>query len=303
MNIQSIQSTRIARFGSGGTSLRSQFPMDDGTILRVAPSIFAEGKHESRSEKFTYIPTIDVVNGLRGEGWGVVEVRQGGSRDEGNRGFTKHLLRLVREGESLVAGEARRELILLNAHDGTSSYRLLSGLFRMVCSNGLVVADGMAQELRIPHKGDVIHDVIEGAYTIIRDGEAVDNAVQEMKAIDLTPDEQGVFAAAAAELRFDEGQIPDRIAGQINRPRRSADAGADIWRTFNRAQENLIRGGLNYVHTSEDGRRTHRQTRPVNSIDGSVSLNRGLWTLAQGMERLKRGEPAASVIARPPAFA
>jgi hypothetical protein len=58
--------------------------------------------------------------------------------------------------------------------------------------------------------------------------------------------------------------------------RRSDDVGNDLWRTFNRTQENLTRGGMRYVHTDEAGVRSRRKTRPVNSIDGNVSLNRAL---------------------------
>jgi hypothetical protein len=300
--IQSFNSARIARFGSGGSILRSREALTDDQLRAAAPSIFAEDKHGSRSEKFTHIPTIKVLDGLRGEGFQPYEVRQGGSKDEEKRGYTKHLVRLRRDGD-FEAGETKRELILLNAHDGTSSYRLMSGLFRMVCSNGLVIADGEAQCLRIPHKGDIVHEVIEGAYTVIKNGDEIDAAVQELKAVELSPAEQLVFAKAAAELRFEEGKVPV-TPDQVNRPRRAADNGGDIWRTFNRAQENLIRGGLGYRHESQDGRGSSlRHTRPVNSIDGDTNLNRALWTLAQGMERLKHGEPASSVIAAPrPAF-
>jgi len=35
----------------------------------VAPSIFADAPHESRSERYSYIPTASVLQGLRGEGF------------------------------------------------------------------------------------------------------------------------------------------------------------------------------------------------------------------------------------------
>lgn len=285
-NVSMISNARIARFGSGGVIARSRSPMDNETLQRAAPSIFAGNKHESRSEKFTYIPTIDVIDGLRREGFQPFEVRQGGSRDVTKRGFTKHLIRMRREGD-LQVGDSARELILLNAHDGTSSYRLMSGLFRMVCSNGLVVADGEAMDLRIPHKGDIVSQVIEGAFTVIAEGERIDQAVEGMRALTLNTGEQEAFAAAAAELRFDEGKAPVD-ARQINAPRRRDDVGTDMWRTFNRVQENLVQGGVSYIQRNEQGRAVaRRETRPVNSIDTNVTLNRALWTLATRMQELK----------------
>ncbi len=285
-NVMTSGSGRISRFGAGGAILRSRDALDDEQIARVAPSVFAEDKHDSRSEKYTYIPTREVLAGLRNEGFFPYEVRQGGSRSEEKRGFTKHLIRF-RRADSVTVGDSLREVVMLNSHDGTSSYQLMSGLFRMVCSNGLVVCEGEMQSIRIPHKGDIVGQVIEGAYRVIEDGARIDASVAEMRAIELHPGEQEAFAAAAAELRFEEGKAPIAPA-LINAPRRREDAGNDLWRTFNRAQENLVRGGLDYVQRDANGRRVaRRQTRPVNGIDGNVALNRALWTLAAEMQKLK----------------
>jgi hypothetical protein len=58
-----------SRFGRHSPILRSDRPLTNDQIAQVAPSIFAEAAHESRSQKYTYIPTIDVLNGLRKEGF------------------------------------------------------------------------------------------------------------------------------------------------------------------------------------------------------------------------------------------
>jgi hypothetical protein len=284
-SVQTIQKANIARFGRGASIIRSASPLDDDQIRRAVPAVFAEDKHGSRSDRYTYIPTSEVLAGLRREGFAPFEVRQGGSRDEEKRGFTKHLIRLRRDGARAV-GDSFREIILLNSHDGTSSYQLMSGMFRLVCSNGLVVADGFAQAIRIPHKGDIVGQVIDAAYTVIDQGAVIDNQVAEMRAIELKPAEQEAFAEAAAELRFEDGRSPIKPS-QINAPRRRDDVGADLWRTFNRTQENLVRGDINYTHTNDAGMRSRRSTRPVNGIDGNVTLNKALWTLAAKMQEIK----------------
>lgn len=284
---QPMTSARIARFGSGAVILRSKFgPLDLEQIRHAAPAVFAENKHTSRSERYTYIPTSEVLAGLQREGFSPYEVRQGGSRDDAKRGFTKHLVRLRRQ-DAVTVGDSLREIVLLNSHDGTSSYQLMSGLFRLVCSNGLVIADGEAQTIRVPHKGDIVGQVIDAAYTVIDDGRRIDANVSEMRALELNKGEQEAFATAAAALRFEDGKTPIEPA-LLNDARRRDDHGADLWRTFNRVQENLERGGIGYTARDENGRRTaYRHTRPVNSIDGSVSLNRALWTLAAEMQKLK----------------
>ncbi|CAE6863001.1 hypothetical protein R75465_07770 [Paraburkholderia aspalathi] len=81
-------------FRHSSPMLRANAPLSDDQIRNVAPSIFADGKHESRSERYTYIPTIDVLRGLRNEGFQPFMVCQTRVRDESKREYTKHMLRL-----------------------------------------------------------------------------------------------------------------------------------------------------------------------------------------------------------------
>ncbi|MFM0213062.1 DUF932 domain-containing protein, partial [Paraburkholderia sediminicola] len=102
-------------FRYGSPMLRSDSPLSDDQIRRVAPSIFADGKHQSRSERYTYIPTIDVLRGLRHEGFQPFMVCQTRVRDQNKREFTKHLIRMRPANE--ITGEDVNEIILLNSHD------------------------------------------------------------------------------------------------------------------------------------------------------------------------------------------
>lgn len=56
-----------SRFASRSPALRSDYPLTDDQIRRVAPSIFADAPHESRSERYAYIPTATVLQELRGK--------------------------------------------------------------------------------------------------------------------------------------------------------------------------------------------------------------------------------------------
>ncbi|GHL74580.1 hypothetical protein ECZU34_23280 [Escherichia coli] len=74
------------------------------------------------------------------------------------------MLRLRRDGE--INGQHVPEIILLNSHDGTSSYQMLPGYFRFVCQNGCVCGQSLG-EVRVPHRGNVVDRVIEGAYEVV----------------------------------------------------------------------------------------------------------------------------------------
>ncbi|WP_254501416.1 MULTISPECIES: DUF932 domain-containing protein [Pseudomonas] len=271
-----------SRFASRSPSLRSDYPLTDDQIHRVAPSIFADAPHESRSQRYAYIPTAAVLAELRKEGFQPFMVTQTRVRDQGKREHTKHMLRL--RHASQINGAEANEIVLLNSHDGTSSYQMLAGMFRFVCSNGLVCGDTVA-DVRVPHKGDVAGQVIEGAFEVLSGFDRVKDSRDAMRAITLDEGEAEVFARSALALKYDPtDKKPAPITeSQILMPRRFDDRRPDLWSVFNRTQENLTKGGLR--GRSANGRR--QQTRPVQGIDQNIRLNRALWLLADGMRQLK----------------
>ncbi len=270
-----------SRFAPCSPILRADHPLSDDQIRSVAPSIFAETAHESRSERYSYIPTAAVLAELRQEGFQPFMVCQTRVRHEDRREFTKHMVRL--RHASQINGNEANEVILLNSHDGTSSYQMIVGMFRFVCHNGLVCGDTLA-DVRVHHKGNVAEQVIEGAYEILQGFDQVQEARDAMRLITLDEGEQEVLARSALALKYD---APDKVTpvteAQVLMPRRFDDRGSDLWSTFNRIQENLVKGGLH-------GRNAHgrrQRTRPVQGIDQNVRLNRALWMLADGMRQLK----------------
>src|SRR3546814_16788828 len=104
-------------------------------------------------------------------------------------------------------GREANEIILLNSHDGTSSYQMLAGMFRFVCQNGLVCGDTVA-DVRVPHKGDVAGSVIEGAYEVLRGFDRVKESRDAMRAITLNDGESEVFARTAMALQHDDPDKP-----------------------------------------------------------------------------------------------
>lgn len=272
---------RLASRFRNATGKRLDRPLTDEEIRAVAPSIFAEAAHASRSQRYTYIPTIEVLNGLRREGFQPFMVCQTRVREQEKREHTKHMIRL-RHADQITGNEAN-EIVLLNSHDGTSSYQMLAGMYRFVCQNGMVCGR-TTNDIRVRHNGDVVGEVIEGAFTVLDDFEAVTEQREAMQALTVNPGEQAAFARAALALKYDEENGPTPVTEtQVLAPRRFEDRRDDLWTTFNRVQENLIKGGLRGRASS--GRTT--TTRAVSGIDQSVKLNRALWVLADEMRRLK----------------
>lgn len=265
-------------------------PMTNEQLRALVPSAFAESPHARVSSRYAYIPTIDVIDGLRSAGLVPTFARQSKCRTADRADTTKHMIRFRREDAAApVVGGIYPEVCLINSHDGSSSYQLSAGLFRLVCLNGLMVGEGH-QMIRVRHTGDVVREVIDASYTVVTDAEQSAKQAGEMARIELTRDEQQVFAEAAHQLRFDGGSSPIGEAIQPERflaRRRAADNATDLFTTLNVVQENVIRGGLRgYVR--EAGRPVRSvTTRAVTGIDQNTALNRALFTLAERMAELK----------------
>lgn len=283
-NIENNTMKLASSFSTRTRVLRSRETLTDEQILHVAPSVFARAAHDSRSARYTYIPTSEVLAGLRKEGFQPFMVCQGGSRVEGKADFTKHMLRLRHPDMITASAQEVPEIVLLNSHDGTSSYQLLAGCFRFVCSNGMVAGQGLG-EIRVRHTGDIVGQVIDGCVSLVEKMPALTETVNDFKTLHLTDGEQRAFATAARATRFNE-ESPVRAESLLT-TRRREDAAPDMWSTLNRVQENVIRGGIGYRQTTERSGTTYRRTREVKGIDQNVGINRALWVLAEEMRKIK----------------
>ncbi|WP_433587146.1 DUF932 domain-containing protein [Providencia alcalifaciens] len=267
--------TRLAsRFGSAN-SIRRERPLTTEELYRTVPSVFSEEKHNSRSEKYCYIPTITLLDSLQKEGFYPFFACQTRVRDASRRDHTKHLLRLRRHDQ--ITGSQVPEIILLNSHDGTSSYQMLPGFFRAICCNGLVCGDSFG-EVRVPHRGHVVDNVIEGAYEVLATFETIAGKREQMQSLMLPPPAQQIFAQAALTYRYGEEHQPI-TESQVLQPRRFEDKKDDLWTVYQRLQENLIKGGL----SGRNAKGKRARTRSVNGIDGDIKLNKALWVLTEQM--------------------
>ena len=256
-----------SRFGRTN-QIRRDRPLTREELMQVVPSVFSADRHGSRSEKYAYIPTITLLENLQREGFEPFFACQSRVRDPDRREHTKHLLRLRRTGQ--ITGQQVPEIILLNSHDGSSSYQMLPGLFRAICTNGLVCG----------HRGDVAGKVIEGAYEVLGVFDRVEEKREAMQSLRLPAPAQHALANAALTYRFGEEYQPV-TAAQILTPRRYEDHQDDLWTVYNRIQESLLKGGLS--GRTAQGKRTH--TRAVNGIDGDIKLNRALWVMAEELQQ------------------
>lgn len=261
-------------------------------LKQRTPSIFTAERAMGTSDKYKHISTIEVVKGLMAEGFMPVKATQSRTRSMESMPFTKHMLRFRHVSSVPSLGGLFPELILVNSHDGLSSYQLMAGLYRLICSNGLVAGETF-QQVRVRHQGDVVGNVINGTYEVMRESKLMLEHAEEMSSIQMRDTEKLILAEAAHQLRFDERDVASRNAIKPERflsPHRYQDVGKhDLFTVFNIIQENTIKGGMKSWGRDENGRVKRVLTREIKSIDQNNALNRALWTLAEKMMELKRG--------------
>lgn len=247
-------------------------------LRQVAPAVFSAAAHQRTSARYTFIPTERVLAGLMRAGFEPVAARQVRSQ-VANSSYSRHMIRLRRRCEAVQLKDAIPEVVLLNSHDGTSAYHLRLGLFRMVCTNGLIVSVGAFPAIRVPHRHDVVDAVIAGAVELAERFEQLADQVRLMEQRMLFLDEQIQFAEQALSLRYPELIQSGMQPSQLLHCRRPEDSRESLWNLFNRVQENLLRGGL--TRHAPSGRLT--RTRRITSIREDVRLNDSLWKLASGV--------------------
>jgi hypothetical protein len=257
-------------------------------LRRMAPSIFASEAAPSRSEKYLFIPTFSVIEALMQVGYKPTFAQESTTKKAESVGYTKHMIRLYNPDQRMIkVGDTRSEIVLTNSHNGSSAYKLDLGLYRLICSNGMITKDESASNnVSFRHNPKITSEIIEGTARLIEKVPQIRTQIEEMQEIQLNTSEQHLFAEAALQVRFDDPEHPNQIhPASINAPRRRDDVGSNLWLTFNRIQEALIRGTPHAIN-AETGRR--QTIREIKSVDGLRGINQGLWTLSQKMAELKR---------------
>ena len=242
-------------------------------LREKAPAAFADNPFGRVSASYRFISTRELVGALLDAGFIATEARQTRARGE-RAGFARHLLRFRPQLREVTLEDAIPEIVIVNAHDGTSAYQVRAGLYRPICTNGLMTKLGDFGVIHVPHRGNVVANIVEAAQRILGEFEPVAVAVRGMVATYLSDRAQLEFAEVAVAIRWrDEMPVRPR---QLLGARRPADIGDDLWRIYNTVQENLIRGGV----TSQTASGRLSRTRGIRAIREDVRINTQLWQAA-----------------------
>jgi len=245
------------------------------------PQAFATAPASRVSKRYSFIPTAQILTDLDSLGWKVRSITNPRYKSETKMLHGKHLVRLFHPNINISSGTDTNhvEIALYNSSDGTSRFKMEVGIFRMVCSNGLVVKSHDFGGVNIRHSGysfealkEAIDEMVAGLPNVVTKINTFSNRI-------LSADEMTALAQQAYGLR-NSGRVAtaDELTAILN-PRRAEDQGDNLWVVFNRVQESVITGGNLLV----DRRGRMRTARPIRNLDKGLKLNQELWSLAEAM--------------------
>jgi hypothetical protein len=256
-------------------------------LRQYAPSVFAEHAQNDVSEKYQFVKTIDIVEHLAKLNWLPTKCNEQKVKDADNKIYAKHMIRFRHADSEPILNSTHFEVMLVNSHNRSCAYQFMAGLFRLVCSNGMVVSDGTLANIRVKHVGGNMHEIEEASFQVIESIPLVANRIKTFREINLEPAEQNVFAHTAMLARYeDEAKFPVTPSMLLN-TRRGDDVGADLWHTYNRVQENLTRGGMKDRTMRDASGKRKRKMSAVRGMNEDIKLNKALWTLTEQMAKLK----------------
>ena len=255
-------------------------------IKAVCPlAFYDEPTNPGVSNKYMMANTETIIDDMARLGWYPVEAKQCRAK-KGSKGirsfhmiaFQNEEVKIMQDGET----EAYPRIILTNSHDGFRSFKFMCGIYRLICSNGLVIATEEFANISIRHINytfEELRKVVAQAIDAIPEQVKVMN---KMKQTELTDEQKYDLALRVLKARkgveeddkftATKDSLDDMLA-----PVRTEDAGNDLWTVFNVLQEKAIKGGYSYA---SDETKKPRKQRSIKSAVKDISLNQTMFAIA-----------------------
>ena len=257
-------------------------------IRKTAPYIFAtKPTNGAVSGRYVFASTETIIDDMEKLGWGVVQCKQ----QRANKNSTVRSFHMVafqnpdiyitketKNGEEI---EAYPQVILTNSHDGFNSFKFRIGIFRLICSNGMVLATEEFESISIRHINYTFEELRTTIAASIEKVEKHVAVMNRMQATKLTIEQRRDFALNALAIRMskdiDEVKATDEELDELLEPLRDEDKGENLWATFNVLQEKIIKG---LYHHGKTKLGKDRKARPITGPAKDIEVNQGLFRQA-----------------------
>ena len=268
-------------------------PLTNEQLKAKAPSLFQDQPYHEVSSKYHFIPTIEIIEQLRAENWYPVTVNEAGVRDLSKNGFQQHYVRFQHFSDLINPNANVVELLLFNSHDRSMSFSISAGVYRYICSNGLIIADSVFDSYKIKHLGERENDVINAVANITAIKPKLLSKISKFESITLNQNEKESFLQSALPLRF-ENHLELDNPNELLTPLRVEDKNDDLYTVLNILQENFLSSKVSGYNKETNRRFTSKQ---ITSISKDVEINKGLWDIAERIASIKNDSYESPLIA------
>jgi hypothetical protein len=253
-------------------------PLSLESVKTIAPAVFAtEPASHINLKRYNFVPTTDIIEKMETNGWVLTDAKQSRSKSDLRNLHGVHMVKFqhpdlyINDGDGGIEG--RPQMVFLNSHDGTRPLQVELGIFRLVCSNGLMIKShdmGGFRERHTKLTNDGVKLLLDEKLQLA--DQAVDR-INRWSGIQMRNIDMRKFATDALLMRLGEDRQPEEheIRG-ILEAHRDSDNKNTLWHVFNRVQENIIKGGFNIGE---------RKARAITNPIADMVLNQGLWQLAE----------------------
>jgi hypothetical protein len=240
--------------------------------MKLPAAVLSTQAAPTLSDRYSFVNTREVVARMERAGFYVAAATSARPRSRDPM-FSKHMIDFRIKGAERNQGTEPR-IIFLNSHDGTTAARVMMGMFRFVCANGLVIGSAFDRSTQ-RHAGDAAAEIVRRMQDSARKATDMYATIDRWSKIECSQKDIDLYARMATQLRWGNANLFD--AQEVVSARRPEDDRGDLWALFNRVQENTMRGGL--LGTSMSGRRS--TSRPLTDISRDVDYNANLWQLTE----------------------
>ena len=255
-------------------------------LQEVCPLAFAkEATNPKVSGKYLFVNTETIIDDLDKLGWKPVQAAQRKGRGNSTMiAFQNPNLKI----KGSDGDDSFPRIIMTNSHDGMQAFKFSVGIFRLVCSNGLVVADEQFSDFKIKHKGYTFNELRGVVNQAVEDLPNKVEVLNQMKNRVLSQEEKNKLALDAMLIRANitpgsekakKFNYDDETIIDILDPKRKEDEGDDLWRVFNVIQEKITQGDF---HAALTGAKV-RKVRKIQSFEKDLKVNKQLFKLATAL--------------------
>lgn len=255
--------------------------LTESEIRQAAPQAYAASPKPGLSAKYSFLPTSRIISDMDALGWKVCQAKANRSRTQVNQEYGNHVIKFFNPDVYIQDSEGNVEsyinVVVMNNHSGTGTFKFEMGIFRLVCSNGLVIKDKDMGSFNIRHSGysfEQLQETLQGAVDRLPD---LVTKINQFNMVTMTAEQQKDFATKALALRSYTDRVPtDTELAEFLAPRRNEDQGDSLWVVLNRIQESVMKGGYHI----QNARGKFRRAKSIKNIQQDIKLNQQVWELA-----------------------